>query len=247
MTMTCSPREHSNHNSTMGHHPPMPIPAAWQDLLADAGAPAVVGDPFSGKVVWANAGYAAVYGKGAAAEELPGRLLIDLTNDEAAAERLTICRDVIRSGKSRVVRDLWNGRAMCVTVRPMKPWDGAPSGAVVCVFRPVWPEQPGFDGICPSAHVVQTVDLGPLALLSKRELEVLALIGEGMTNAQIAARLHRTAKTIEAHRTSLAAKLRVTTREELAAVAARAGLGQTSVGPSTKLPARDRTESAKSN
>ena len=216
----------------------MSLPAPWQDLLADAGAPAVIGDPFSGRVVWANAGYAALYGKGARADELPGKLLLDLTNDEAAAERIGICREVIRTGKARVVRDLWNGRAMCVTVRPIAPWDSAPSGAVLAVFRPVWPEQPGMEAGCPSTLTIKTIDLGPLAALSKRELEVLALIGEGMTNAQIATSLHRTAKTVEAHRTSLAVKLGVTTRVQIAAVAARAGLGKTSVPERMKAAAR---------
>ena len=224
----------------------MPLPAAWQDMLADAGAPAVVGDPFSGTVLWANDGYAALYGKGAAAADLPGRMLVDLTNDDAAAERVALCRDVIRLGKPRLVRDLWNGRAMCVTVRPIPAWDDAPNGAVLAVFRPVWPEQPGVEAMCASTQVMRTVDLGPLSELSKRELEVLALIGEGLTNAQIAARLHRTAKTIEAHRTSLAAKLGVTTRVELAAVAARAGLGKTSVA-TPGAPAPSKTETAKSN
>lgn len=244
MTIACAPREHSNN----GHAPAfssLPSPAHWQDILNDAGAPAVIADPFSGKIIWGNAGYAAVYGAGTAAAELPGKAVVDLINDEAAAERIGICREVIRTGKARTVRDLWNGRAMCVTVRPIAPWDGAPQGAIFAVFRPVWPEQPGFDGMCPNAQVVRTVDLGPLSQLSKRELEVLALIGEGLTNAQIAARLHRTAKTIEAHRTSLAAKLGVTTRVELAAVAARAGLGKTSVATPAQAPSKN--ETAKSN
>ena len=223
----------------------LPTPAAWQDILGDAGAPAVIGDPFAGTIVWANAGYAAVYGGGRAPGELAGKLLVDLTNDEAATERLNICRDVVRTGKPRVVRDLWNGRAMCVTVRPVPPWDSAPQGGILAVFRPIWPEPPGTDAVCTSAQVMRTVDLGPLAQLSKRELEVLALIGEGLTNAQIASRLHRTAKTIEAHRTSLAAKLGVTTRVELAAVAARAGLGKTALPSAGAAPAK--RESAKSN
>ncbi len=244
MTIACPTKEHvNNHHSAAPAK--LPLPAAWQDILADAGAPAVIGDPFSGRVLWANAGYAALYGKGASAQELAGQLLVDLINDEAAAERIAICREVVTSGAPRLVRDLWNGRAMCVTIRPIPAWDGAPQGAVLSVFRPVWPEQPGIAAVCSTAQAVRTVDLGPLALLSKRELEVLALIGEGLTNAQIAACLHRTAKTIEAHRTSLAAKLGVTTRVELAAVAARAGLGKTSIR--AQSPAPSKVETAKSN
>ncbi len=230
MTSACSTRENVHPSShPAGSRDHMSLPAPWQDLLSDAGAPAVVADPFSSRVLWANGGFAALYGRGAKADKLPGMLLADLTNDEAAAERIGICREVVRTGEARIVRDLWNGRAMCVTVRPIAPWDGAPSGAILAVFRSVWPEQPGMEGDCPSTQTVQNVDLGPLAALSKRELEVLGLIGAGMTNAQIATSLHRTAKTVEAHRTSLALKLGVTTRVELAAVAARAGLGKTAM------------------
>lgn len=45
------------------------------------------------------------------------------------------------------------------------------------------------------------------ASLSPREAEVLRLIGEGLTTQQIAAGLHRSVKTIEAHRSNLQRKL----------------------------------------
>ena len=45
------------------------------------------------------------------------------------------------------------------------------------------------------------------ASLSPREAEVLRLIGEGLTTQQIAALLHRSVKTIEAHRSNLQRKL----------------------------------------
>ena len=45
------------------------------------------------------------------------------------------------------------------------------------------------------------------ASLSPREAEVLRLIGEGLTTQQIAARMHRSVKTVEAHRSNLQRKL----------------------------------------
>lgn len=45
------------------------------------------------------------------------------------------------------------------------------------------------------------------ASLSPREAEVLRLIGEGLTTQQIAARMHRSVKTVEAHRGNLQRKL----------------------------------------
>ena len=60
--------------------------------------------------------------------------------------------------------------------------------------------------------------------LTEREREVLALIAQGHTTAQIAKILYRSAKTIEAHRMSLGLKLRARNRVDLARFAMQAGL-----------------------
>jgi DNA-binding NarL/FixJ family response regulator len=63
-----------------------------------------------------------------------------------------------------------------------------------------------------------------LADLSARELEVLRLIGRGMSRAEIAQHLHRSVKTIDAHHTSIMKKLDLHDRVELALFAVREGL-----------------------
>jgi len=60
--------------------------------------------------------------------------------------------------------------------------------------------------------------------LTKREREVLALVGEGHSLPTIAARLYRSLKTIESHRLSLGRKLRASNRVELARIAIQMGL-----------------------
>ena len=64
---------------------------------------------------------------------------------------------------------------------------------------------------------------GPRAagLLTQREIEVLRLLGEGLTNAEIAARLFISPKTAEHHASRIFAKLGMTKRSEAAAYAAR--------------------------
>lgn len=59
--------------------------------------------------------------------------------------------------------------------------------------------------------------------LSDRELDVLRLIGEGLSTAEIASALHRSTKTIETHRAALKAKLSLKSGLELVHYAARWG------------------------
>jgi DNA-binding CsgD family transcriptional regulator len=64
---------------------------------------------------------------------------------------------------------------------------------------------------------------GPKLLgeLSRREVEVLRLLGEGLTNAEIAARLYISTKTVATHVGNLFAKLQLRNRAEAAAFANR--------------------------
>lgn len=67
---------------------------------------------------------------------------------------------------------------------------------------------------------------GPLAELTPRETEVLALVARGLSNPQIAQRLFLSAKTIGNHVSAILTKLGAATRAEAVARARDAGLGQ---------------------
>ena len=64
-----------------------------------------------------------------------------------------------------------------------------------------------------SALVVAQED-GPLVRLSTRELDVLRLMAEGLTNHGIASRLFLSARTVEAHVGNLMTKLNITDSDE---------------------------------
>jgi two-component system response regulator NreC len=63
-----------------------------------------------------------------------------------------------------------------------------------------------------------------LGALTPREMEVLRLIGQGLSRADIAKRLFRSLKTIDAHHTSIMRKLDIHDRAELTRYVIREGL-----------------------
>jgi DNA-binding CsgD family transcriptional regulator len=64
-----------------------------------------------------------------------------------------------------------------------------------------------------ACHRIQ--DESPTALLTPREREMLFLIGEGLSNREIADSLLISVKTVETHRANLSRKLKVRSRAGL--------------------------------
>jgi|GEM_PF-6821588 len=67
-------------------------------------------------------------------------------------------------------------------------------------------------------------ELGALSALTSRELEVLALIGEGMATREIAEALRRSPRTVERHCDAIHKKLGTSNRVQMARYAMQAGL-----------------------
>ena len=74
-----------------------------------------------------------------------------------------------------------------------------------------------MDALLPADAEVVSADVIPGEALSSRELEVLAMLAEGLGNKDIAARLKISEHTVKFHVSSILGKLRVTTRGEAVA------------------------------
>ena len=66
----------------------------------------------------------------------------------------------------------------------------------------------------------------PLASLSSREIEILRLIGKGLSRVQIADELSRSPKTIDRHQDRMLKKLGISSRADLIRLAIREGFAE---------------------
>lgn len=65
---------------------------------------------------------------------------------------------------------------------------------------------------------------GRSSLLTRREVEVLRMVAQGLTSAEIADRLNIAKRTVESHRANLTSKLRIRNRAELVRYALERGI-----------------------
>jgi len=79
----------------------------------------------------------------------------------------------------------------------------------------------------PSAgHAAAARPPSRIDLLTPRELQILRMIGKGMSRQDIADSIHRSAKTVDNHRAAIMEKLQIHDRTELALFAVREGLAE---------------------
>jgi len=186
----------------------------WSALIDDTNLPVAVVD-VSGTIEFANPAAAKLLGVEPSA--VAGKQLKDVFSQELAAERLTLIRDAANTGRPVTVEGMVKGRMMRSVYRPMASPGQTPRVLIVSRLAVTTGAQEG---------VVQSRanESGALSSLTARELEILKLIGLGLSTADIAKKLGRSVKTVEWHRVSLGDKLGVTNRVELARIAIAAGL-----------------------
>lgn len=172
-----------------------------------------------GRVLFANSQLIHRYG-GGDASALDGARLGSFLRDGLAEELLALIGQCYAEDRTIQFEGVVQGRHCLGTVIPLRDAVRGEPAALV-VSRDSFVQE---DPESVSRVQLKTCELGELAVLTPRELEILGLIGEGLTSQQIADRLNRSVKTVEWHRVSIGQKLRVRSRVGLARMAIGAGL-----------------------
>ncbi len=201
-------------------------------LAEDTGAPVMVMDG-TGVIEFANSATLSLLGLPPTAV-VAGKLLGEFLGEDLARDRLAIGSEAANSAKPVTVTGMVRGRLMRATFRGLS--GTGTSARLLVTFRLASPPD-GQVGMMNGDIKARIDDRGHLAHLTQRELEILRLIGLGLSSAHIAKRLDRSVKTVEWHRVSLGEKLGVANRVELARIAIAAGL-ISAEAPPIPLPAK---------
>ena len=203
--------------------PPELDPASvWGALSMTPGVGVSITDR-EGRIIYANPTLLLLFSNSPSIE-YKGKTIADFHPPQFVKERLTWIRQVLDSGKPISVKHIYGGRRIYSTVWPIRD-SRPPYGRAIVVSREVAADDVA-EVLEPQIESVSTqyIDLGPLDVLTARELEVLVLIGHGMTVPEVAAHLYRSPKTIERHKSSISAKLGTHRQSDLVTIVTNLGL-----------------------
>lgn len=185
-----------------------------------------------GRWTYMNAQAAAIFfGPGADPATYVGRRWAEFMPPEWVNDRLALNEHMMRHPDRPVMlRVLWRGQQHFSWIRhiardPNVPADVPELFLIITRRLPTNASSERVTAGCVFEKVESPlVNLGRLDVLSPREIEVMALLGQGLAVKEVAAILHRSEKTIDHHRVSIYDKLNVHDRVALAEIARAAGL-----------------------
>ena len=205
--------------------PPAQTPPArpedvWAALVSEPDTGVSIVDD-AGQVIYVNEQAAKIF-LDREREHVIGRRLNDLFPEEWVKERMDLFRRISRERHPVALRTLWRGRQIRSTIRPLDRPRNEHCRFLIITRRVSGAEEARVEGY--EFIESEVIDLGPLDVLTTRELEVLALLGCGHTVKDVAAIVRRSPRTVEVHRQSIARKLQEADRVRLARIASEAGL-----------------------
>ena len=153
------------------------------------------------------------------------KTIADVHPPEFVEERLVMIGRVLDENQPLMIEHILHGRPIASAVWPIHDVN-PPYQRVLVISRRN--NKVDFSGqrVEGKMEVMATkyIDLGDINVLSQRELEVLALVGHGLSVPKVAELLHRSQKTIEHHKTSIAQKLHLKGQAEMVAIVTSMGL-----------------------
>lgn len=208
----------------------MPAEAVWSALVTEPGTGVSIFD-IDGLCLFMSQSACDIFlGRGIRSDQVSGHHAREFFPEDWVSQRLDLLRQIRDGGEPRGIRTIWRGYQQVTWITLIQDDSEDEMTQVsskerfLCITRRVsadtTAEIPGGAEIVDST----VMRLGTLDVLSARELEVLALIGQGLSLKEIASVLHRSYKTVDNHRAAIGAKLKVDDRVKLAEIARRAGL-----------------------
>lgn len=208
----------------------MPAEAVWSALVTEPGTGVSIFD-IDGLCLFMSQSACDIFlGRGIRSDQVSGHHAREFFPEDWVSQRLDLLRKIRDGGEPRGIRTIWRGYQQVTWITLIQDdtedemTQVSSKERFLCITRRVsadtTAEIPGGAEIVDST----VMRLGTLDVLSARELEVLALIGQGLSLKEIASVLHRSYKTVDNHRAAIGAKLKVDDRVKLAEIARRAGL-----------------------
>ncbi len=193
----------------------------WLALAEDSGNPVQLWSAH-GLLLYANTPALDLIGK--RIEEVRGRCVSDFLPAEVANERFSFIARAAAASRPLLIVEHIGGVAWRALMRRIPGGPGMSTLVLAQMFRGADTTRVRLDA--QRYEVIQAVhnQPGPLADLSRREMEVLRLIGLGLTSEHMARRLGLSIKTIESFRARLAKKTGIGSRSGLALLALQQGL-----------------------
>ena len=190
----------------------------WKILKSQPGVGVLIVD-YHGVVVYCNDQAKEIY-YGRSFDPV-GMTIEDVEGREFAAERLPIIQRVIDSGQPIILQHVRGGKNTEALLWPMsKAISSAPQ--VISITRQCM-QTDESNGSYEKVNS-RLIDLGPLDVLTKREIEVLALVGHGVPLKSVSVQLGVAQRTVERYRTDIARKLNINSIAEAARIVQVAGL-----------------------
>lgn len=198
----------------------------WQTMTTEPGVSVSILD-LHGTLLFLNDETVRIFFDGKAPPDVRGKRLDQLGFPKAwIEERLNLFRDMVAEPGPRLMRTIWHGHQQFSWVRMVPQESPGEVPTFMVITRRIAAGEESKRLLSSERGVIEsgTIRLGELNALTPRELEVLTLLGNGLSIKDIAESLDRSVKTIERHRESIGAKLRMSKAVVLADLAREAGL-----------------------